>query len=251
VADDDTYSRLVAKACLERSGANVIEAEHGHAVLARLQEEDFVDAIVMDMNMPGMSGAETTAAIRARTDAYATVPIIALTSQSDNESVQACLAAGMNEVMIKPVHGDSLYACVVRQFSQQHVSNPPAKATLAQAAVAPVEKPATAAENGLQDGLLDQRHLEELITLDLESTHDALHLILGISGNIGAKSLHQFARQIYPPFIAKQWPVQADWVARICALGDRSADALQMYYAATKARQDDRDALTDSASRAN
>jgi two-component system, CAI-1 autoinducer sensor kinase/phosphatase CqsS len=274
VADDDTYSRLVAKASLERYGATVIEAEHGQAVLTRLQEENFVDAIVMDMNMPGMSGAETTAAIRARTDAYAGIPIIALTSQSDNDSVQACLAIGMNEVMIKPVHGDSLYDCVARQFTQPPKSNQPANANLPQASITPVERPVPIAESAPSESLLDERHLEELIALDLmdepflngieqirvlvtriaadaaandlESTHNALHLLLGISGNIGAKALHQFARQVYPPFIAKKWPVQTDWVARINGLGTRSADALHRYYVETKALQDHRDALSNS-----
>jgi two-component system CAI-1 autoinducer sensor kinase/phosphatase CqsS len=275
VADDDTYSRLVAKACLERCGATVIEAEHGQAVLTRLQEKEIVDAIVMDMNMPGMSGAETTVAIRARTDAYATLPIIALTSQSDNESVLACLAIGMNEVMIKPVHGDSLYACVARQFAQQTESSKQANTDRLEASTAPVNNLAPAAETAPLENLLDERHLEELATLDLldepflngieqirvlvariaanveandlEQTHNTLHLLLGISGNIGAKALHQFARQIYPQFIAKKWPVQTDWVARIDSLGNRSADALQIHYVKTKAHQDSRGALSDSA----
>ncbi len=116
VADDDTYNRLVAKAYLERFGASVVEAEHGQAVLERLDEEPVIDAIVVDMNMPGMGGLETAAAIRARTDAHASVPIIALTSQSDIGSVQACMSVGMNEVMVKPVQGGSLYACLTRQL---------------------------------------------------------------------------------------------------------------------------------------
>jgi CheY-like chemotaxis protein/signal transduction histidine kinase len=274
VADDDTYSRLVAKACLERCGATVIEAEHGQAVLARLQDKEIVDAIVMDMNMPGMSGAETTVAIRARTDAYAGIPIIALTSQSDNESIQACLAIGMNEIMIKPVHGDSLYACVARQFAQQPEHSKPVNAELLQASIAPVDNPGPVAETAPLESLLDEKHLEELATLDLldepflngieqirllvariatnveandlESTHNTLHQLLGISGNIGAKTLHQFARQIYPQFIAKKWPVQTDWVARIDSLGNRSADALQMYYVETRTHQDSRSALSDT-----
>lgn len=119
VADDDTYSRLVAKAYLERFGASVVEAEHGQAVLERLDEGLAIDAIVVDMNMPGMGGLDTAAAIRARSDAYANVPIVALTSYADLGSVQACMGAGMNEVLVKPVQVGSLYACLTRQFAQQ------------------------------------------------------------------------------------------------------------------------------------
>ena len=270
VADDDTYSRLVTKAYLERFGANVVEAEHGQAVLAQLQEDDTVDAIVIDMNMPGMGGVETTALIRARTDSYANVPIIALTSQADIGAVQACLDAGMNEVMVKPVLVGSLYGSLARQFSQQRGDlNAPAKEDLIQPSAKPIGKLSTIEEGGL----LDEKHLEELAALDLldqsflngieqirslvarlpisaaaldlESMHGELHLLLGISGNIGAKALHQFARQIYPRIVEGQWPSEPDWLARICTLGTRSADALQTYFASDKASRDHRDVLND------
>ncbi|CAE6884607.1 CAI-1 autoinducer sensor kinase/phosphatase CqsS [Paraburkholderia domus] len=269
VADDDTYSRLVTKAYLERFGASVVEAEHGQAVLAQLQDGDTVDAIVMDMNMPGMGGVETTASIRARTDSYANVPIIALTSQSDIGAVQACLDAGMNEVMVKPVQVGSLYACLARQFSQQRVSNAPTKAALSQPSAKSTGKLSTIEEADL----LDEKHLEELTTLDLldqsflngieqirslvarlatsaaardfGSMRGELHLLLGISGNIGAKALHQFARQLYPRIVEGEWPSEPDWVTRICMLGGRSADALQTYFASDKASRDHRDVMND------
>ncbi|KAA1002513.1 response regulator [Paraburkholderia panacisoli] len=269
VADDDTYSRLVAKTYLERCGASVIEAEHGQAVLARLQQNGAIDAILMDMNMPGMSGVDTTMQIRARTDLHANVPIIALTSQSDIESVHACLAAGMNEVMIKPVQAGSLYACLARQFAPQPALNIAAQTELSPAPVASIEQPVAIAQNDL----LDEDHLEELVALDLlddsflngieqirslverlaasaaaldvKSAHGALHVLLGVSGNIGARALHQFARQIYPRVIDGEWPAEPDWLARICSLGERSADALLRYYGSTKARRAHRDALSE------
>ncbi|MBN3806124.1 response regulator [Paraburkholderia sp. Ac-20336] len=286
VADDDTYSRLVAKAYLERCGASVVEAEHGQAVLTRLQEDGFIDAILMDMNMPGMSGIDTTKAIRARTDAYATVPVIALTSHSDSESIQACLAAGMNEVMIKPVQAGALYACLARQFgthgqgaaqaaaslaaaTQTEPADAPLAPTMPDASITPASPLAAVPE----DNLLDEEHLEELAALDLldesfingieqirtlvtqlvastaavdlKATHVALHALLGVSGNIGAKALHGYARQIYPRVIAGEWPLEADWLAQIRVLSTRSADALQRHHAAANARHDHRDAMSD------
>jgi CheY-like chemotaxis protein len=269
VADDDTYSRLVAKTYLERCGASVIEAEHGQAVLARLQEHVTLDAIVMDMNMPGMGGVETTASIRARADAYANVPIIALTSQADREAVQTCIATGMNEVLIKPVQVGSLYACLARQFAQHRALNARGNAGPAHTSAAPVGKPAPVKEGPL----LDEKHLQELVALDLldqtflngieqirstvaqlaasvaardlASTRGTLHVLLGISGNIGANALHQFVRQIYPRVVEGEWPTEADWLARICSLSDRSAPALQTYFASAKAHRDDRDTQSD------
>ncbi|WP_310118591.1 ATP-binding response regulator [Paraburkholderia terricola] len=269
VADDDTYSRLVAKAYLERCGATVVEAEHGQAVLARLQQHSSIDAIVMDMNMPGMGGVETTALIRVRADSYAEVPIIALTSQSDIEAVQTCLAAGMNEVMVKPVQVGSLYASLARQFARQRALKAPTRADPSQPPIMPIGKHETIADSAL----LDEKHLDELVALDLldqtfingieqirllvarlaasaaahdlTSTHEALHLLLGVSGNIGAKALHQFARQIYPRMIEGEWPVEADWLARISMLGERSADALHAYFVSARARGGQRDVLSD------
>jgi hypothetical protein len=57
--------------------------------------------------------------------------------------------------------------------------------------------------------------------------------------------LHRYARQIYPRVIAGEWPVEADWLAQIRALGVRSTDALQRYYASAKDQRDHRDALSD------
>ena len=261
VADDDTYSRLVAKGYLERCGANVLEAEHGRAVLSRLEENSGIDAVVIDMHMPGMGGLEATKSIRARTDAYANLPIIALTSQSDIKAAQACLIAGMNEVMVKPVQVGALYASLSRQFARQRALRASPVADALPEANARVYSPAAIEEIPL----LDEKHLEELVTLDLlnktlrngieqmRSTvtrlaasvaagdagdaHDALHLLLGVSGNIGATALHQFAQQIYPRVVAGEVFAEGDWLARICSLSDRSAEALETYFDAVKARR--------------
>jgi len=254
VADDDTYSRMVAKSYLERCGASVVEAENGEEVLRRLQGERTVDAIVMDMNMPGMGGVETATWIRARVDEYADMPIVALTGQSDMDAVRACLAAGMNEVMTKPVQVGVLYACLARQFAHSRLAPVPEKRERpAAAAIRAGKQPALA-----QHDLLDAAHLEELASLDMldhaflkgvahlrslltqlagsveardfRATQVTLHLLLGNSGNLGAKALHAYVQQIYPQVLDGQWPVEADWCERTCALGNRSADALHQYF---------------------
>ncbi|MDR6391526.1 ATP-binding response regulator [Paraburkholderia phenoliruptrix] len=269
LADDDTYSRLVAKGYLERFGATVVEAEHGPAVLARLQEGAAIDAIVIDMNMPGMGGVETTSLIRARSDAYASVPIIALTSQTDMEAVERCLAAGMNEVMTKPAQIGALYAALARQFARHRAQHLSADAASSHEGALPAGKSMPLGEGPL----LDEKHLQELVALDLldqtflngieqirstvatlatsvaardlDSTREALHVLLGVSGNIGARALHQFLRQIYPRVVEGEWPAEADWLARICSLSDRSAPALQTYFASAKAPEHHRKTTSD------
>ncbi|WP_321870705.1 ATP-binding response regulator [Paraburkholderia tropica] len=296
VADDDTYSRMVAKSYLERCGASVLEAENGLGVLERLNQGLAIDALVIDMNMPGMGGVETAATIRARNDAYAKAPIVALTGQSDMEALRACLDAGMNEVMIKPVRVGALYACLARQFAQtpaasahEHAETPRtpvARARLASSsavghaasraadnASGRASTPATSPSVAIDTELLDEAHLEELASLDMldqtflkgiaqirtligqladsaqagdvKAAHFTLHLLLGISGNIGAKALHVYVRQIYPRVLDGQWPTEADWLAQVTTLGNRSADALQRYFVASSSANGYRDALND------
>jgi CheY-like chemotaxis protein len=255
LADDDTYSRLVVKAHLERCGAHTAEAGHGEAVLQWLDENPTIDAILMDLNMPGMGGTETARAIRARADAYRDIPILALTGHSDIETIQAGLDAGMNDVMTKPVQTDVLYAKLARQFGAMA----PEQGHAAQSQPQPdtrIVKAAIPTENHL----LDESRLEGLKALDLmddafpnyieqiglvvaqlnssvasrdaEEMQRTLHLLLGISGNIGASALHQFTRQIYPPVAQGAWPNEAGWLERINMLSGRSVEALRIYYAA-------------------
>lgn len=273
LADDETYSRIMAKNYLERCGASVIEAEHGQAVLDWLDTlgaQRSVDAIVLDLNMPGLDGLATAARIRARGGVFEKVPIIALTGQSGGEVLRACLAAGMNEVLIKPVRVGALYTCLSRQFSQSAASvrgedTPRETAAFATEAFEP-------ADIGMQevdmqdvddDALLDEAHLEELVSLDMldptflkgivqirslleqlttsvhaddiKSAHYTLHILLGISGNIGAKALHDHVRLIYPRVLDGHWPQDAGWLAQVVALGSRSADALHRYFVAASA----------------
>lgn len=250
VADDDVYSRQVARAVLERGGARVVEEGHGQAVLVRLQSDMAIDAIVIDMNMPGMGGVEATARIRAGSDRYAATPIIALTSQSDMEAVRECIAVGMNDVLVKPVQAATLYASLMTHLARVHAPT---------VRVPPLAESARNAMQALDErDLLDERHLDELVGLDMldqtfldgiaqlraliaeiansarareiAATHEALHRLLGVSGNIGAKALHAFGRRIYPSMVEGRWPAEPDWVERLGLLGARSADALDAYF---------------------
>ena len=110
VADDSPFNRLAVAAYLQHAGATVVEAPHGPAVLAQLPTCGAWDAILMDINMPGMNGLETTQAIRSSGMAWHDVPIIALTAHSDEATVRAAQAAGMNDFITKPVDSVTLYA---------------------------------------------------------------------------------------------------------------------------------------------
>jgi two-component system sensor histidine kinase/response regulator len=72
----------------------------------------------MDMQMPHMNGVEATMAIRAL-PAYAFTPILAMTANAFDEDRQACLGAGMDDHIAKPVNPDKLYETLLRWLEKR------------------------------------------------------------------------------------------------------------------------------------
>jgi len=108
VADDSPAARKAAAVYLEQAGATVTHVGHGQAVLDHLQAGEPCDAIVMDIRMPGMDGIETTRAIRCSGRTWCDVPVVALTAHSDDRTLLAAQAAGMDDFIVKPVDADLL-----------------------------------------------------------------------------------------------------------------------------------------------
>ncbi|WP_133257085.1 ATP-binding protein [Hymenobacter edaphi] len=109
LVEDNDINRLVVRMLLEEWGAELDEAEDGPEGLA-LATAHAYDAVMMDIQMPGMSGLEATAAIRALPDARrAQVPILALTANAFQSDTEQYLAAGMNDCIAKPFEEAELY----------------------------------------------------------------------------------------------------------------------------------------------
>ncbi|MDR3231381.1 MAG: response regulator [Synergistaceae bacterium] len=106
VADDVEINRLILRELLQDTNIGIDEAEDGEKALFMFEEspENHYDAVLMDIQMPGIDGYETTRRIRrlARSDAE-TVPIIALTANAYREDVEKAMEAGMDGHLSKPV----------------------------------------------------------------------------------------------------------------------------------------------------
>ncbi len=112
LAEDNEINREVATMMLRRTGITVETAGNGkEAVEKFLYAPERYDLILMDLQMPLMSGYEATTIIREH-DPY--IPIIALTAAAMVEDREKVLEAGMNDHLGKPIDSDDLYAAVAR-----------------------------------------------------------------------------------------------------------------------------------------
>jgi CheY-like chemotaxis protein/signal transduction histidine kinase len=108
VVDDVKVNRTILSGMLSKIGVQVVSASSGEEALGLLEDEH-VDLILMDCQMPGLSGQETTQAIRSRQDAIANTRIIAVSANDNDLDRQSCFDVGMQDFMSKPVRIDALH----------------------------------------------------------------------------------------------------------------------------------------------
>lgn len=116
VVDDHPANRDVATALLQALGCSVATCDDGSAAVRAVQSEPY-DLVFMDIHMPGMDGIEACRAIRSLPHAVRDTPIVALTAASTSADVAACLGAGMNGHLSKPIRADRLAEAIVRHIA--------------------------------------------------------------------------------------------------------------------------------------
>ncbi len=106
IVEDDELNSEIAKTLIEAEGIQTELAENGQAAVDKFcaSEENYYDAILMDIRMPVMDGIEATKRIRNtdRLDAF-TVPIIAMTANAFDEDMKKSVECGMNGHLTKPI----------------------------------------------------------------------------------------------------------------------------------------------------
>ena len=119
VVEDDALNRVIVTRMLQHAGYRVSAVPDGYSALAALADQVF-DLVLMDWQMPDLDGLEVTRRLRAGAagDAGRAVPIVALTANAFAEDRNACLQAGMNDFLSKPVLAGSLTAAVQRWTRQ-------------------------------------------------------------------------------------------------------------------------------------
>lgn len=117
LVDDNASNRKIAMAILRKLGLEPDQAVNGQEAVEAAAAKPY-DLILMDVQMPVMSGLEATTAIRQLDGEARYVPIVALTANAMPEDREACLAAGMDDYLSKPVRRPRLREVVYRWLSE-------------------------------------------------------------------------------------------------------------------------------------
>jgi len=187
LAEDNSVNQQLAVGLLKKRGHTTVVAEDGRAALAALDEASF-DLVLMDVQMPVMGGFDATAAIRERERGTGKhIPIVAMTARAMKGDREACLAAGMDGYVAKPISAQSLFDAIDAALAPQDGgpgdSPPLLEPTIDRAALV-----------ARFDG--DEELLRELATLFLHDCPAKLATIQEAVARKDARSLHNAAHAL-------------------------------------------------------
>ena len=228
LAEDNETNQFVALELLGGLGVELEIAANGREAVAMAQNKPYA-AILMDMQMPVMDGLEATRRIR-QVAALRDLPIIAMTANAMKTDVQACLSAGMNDFVSKPIERGSLVQSLRRWLPlrgsgaatadgdtsglPKSVAAPILSAAASSQTAIPVLEGIDLAETvrrlaipfeRLRPVLLrfadgQQQTLEDLRAAvaanDATGVRNHAHALAGAAGNLGAEKLQQTARDL-------------------------------------------------------
>ena len=153
IADDDRVIRTLLRSMLEERGFDVIEAASGAEAIERART-DFPDVLLLDMEMPGMSGLGVLDELR-RDPALARLPVVVLSGHTGEAVIAGALARGATDYLIKPPDPDDLSRRL------DHVAQVKTAQDSARRVVTPV---ADGAPVDARTGLATRRVIEEALT---------------------------------------------------------------------------------------
>ena len=200
LAEDNPVNQEIAVALLQAGGLEVDVVGDGAAAVARATRERY-DLVLLDVQMPVMDGLEAARRLRLL-PGWREVPLLAMTANAYAEDRAACLAAGMNDHVVKPVDSLQLYEALLRWLPPREPgTHPPAAAPL------PTLDPAVGQRLAGEYAEAYERALAEFARLygpggeghaalsgsDPKALAAALHSLRGAAATIGALPVQALA----------------------------------------------------------
>lgn len=215
LAEDNPTNQIVATQMLEMLGAKVVMASDGVEALTRLAERH-VDVMLIDIEMPLLSGSELITRLRAPESPHRDTPMIALTAYVMHEHRAVIDAAGADGVIAKPIVSvEQFGADILRHIDSRRMGGDALRDRREAAARAPAEAqfdPSVLDRLGDLVGPRVMREILDTALLDLDRVTKALadalldgklatvsrdsHMLAGLAGTIGGTALETAARRI-------------------------------------------------------
>jgi hypothetical protein len=108
IVDDQPVNGMLAMAMLSRIGCPGLEAASGEEALMLLERDGDISHVLLDICMPGMNGLEVCKRLRSRSDG-GSLHIVAYTAHAHSDEKASILAAGFDDLLIKPIRRAELY----------------------------------------------------------------------------------------------------------------------------------------------
>ncbi|APC19590.1 ATPase (plasmid) [Pseudomonas frederiksbergensis] len=207
VVEDNMLNRQVADELLTGEGAQVTLAEGGLEGVSRVMAESVpFDVVLMDIQMPDIDGLEATRRIRSN-PRFAALPIVAMTANASYTDREACLAAGMNDHVGKPIDLEQLVVTLLFQAGREdsQASQTVGQANTGEGVIEP--RASIIGRFGGNLGLIRNvlrnfgpeletqlvRLRDQIQRQDAPGAASVLHTIKGSSGTMGAKAVSLLA----------------------------------------------------------
>ncbi|WP_434617757.1 response regulator [Azospirillum sp. B2RO_4] len=198
LAEDETVTRLAARALLERAGHRVVAVEDGPAAVAAAAQGGF-DLILMDLDLPGLPGDEAVRAIRRRPNGAAP-RILMLTASATAQGHARCADCGADGMLTKPLRLDALSFLPA---DGPQAAPPPTDPAFDEGAIRTMREmlpAARAAELLDRTAAVLAQHWQALDAAvkggDRETAGAMAHKIAGVSGQYGCLALRRAARAL-------------------------------------------------------
>jgi two-component system, CAI-1 autoinducer sensor kinase/phosphatase CqsS len=265
LADDNVTTRKFVSIVLENEGSDVTQAENGRQVLGLLEQADF-DLVLMDMEMPVVDGIAAAKSIRngdcfKRFRQFRSIPIIAVTGNSNPETIKMVTDAGMNAYIGKPVSKQDLIRTISFWIGHSRNNEPDTEAGNAMSGAYDEPKAGSISDNGdMMAPLLERSTIDSLQNIggyslmktffdlfqqdvakyigdleiaisddNLDLANQTSHALKGVASNMGAGRMHLLSADINDTLREGRWPEQHDWLDQLRLIQDETSKAFEQY----------------------